>query len=47
MAVVEKKPSRTHRDRAAIDAAVAVRAAKFGSLFTSRAVKERMEALTT
>jgi D-lactate dehydrogenase (cytochrome) len=48
MAVVEKKPSRTHRDRAAIDAAVAVLAAKFGNrLVTSRAVCEQHGNTTT
>jgi D-lactate dehydrogenase (cytochrome) len=48
MAIVEKKPSRAHRNRAAIDAAVAVLAAKFGNLLvTSRAVCEQHGNTTT
>jgi D-lactate dehydrogenase (cytochrome) len=48
MAIVEKNPSRAHRDRAAIDAAVAVLAAKFGNLLvTSRAVCEQHGNTTT
>jgi D-lactate dehydrogenase (cytochrome) len=48
MAVVEKNPNRSHRNRAAVDAVVPALAAKFGNrLVTSRAVCEQHGNTTT